>query len=208
MTHSPSSAPDHPRSRGEYRASRSARCSRRGSSPLSRGIPALRCPSHHPIGIIPALAGNTCCIVLIAREHWDHPRSRGEYQGEQVIDAMDNGSSPLSRGIPRGDHHQPCRYGIIPALAGNTWPRVVCPGAPWDHPRSRGEYRMLALTVLARIGSSPLSRGIPNSGISGVSSMRIIPALAGNTQRLLGGGCCGEDHPRSRGEYAAPSHIF
>ena len=30
--------------------------------------------------------------------------------------------------------------GIIPALAGNTFPLSATQGAEWDHPRSRGEY--------------------------------------------------------------------
>ena len=91
--------------------------------------------------------------------------------------------------------------GIIPALAGNTAYRDTRPPRCRDHPRSRGEYRLLRQLSLMVYGSSPLSRGIRNQGHDSQRWRRIIPALAGNTvlhdpmmYRL-------RDHPRSRGEY-------
>ena len=51
-------------------------------------------------------------------------------------------------------------------------------------------------------GSSPLSRGILVRACEKLRQLRIIPALAGNTQndRSTREGC--QDHPRSRGEYS------
>ena len=71
-----------------------------------------------------------------------------------------------------------------------------------DHPRSRGEYRRYAADLIAQAGSSPLSRGIPSVTNSGSDMWRIIPALAGNTEFNVAEKLQGEDHPRSRGEYA------
>ena len=55
----PRPGPDHPRSRGEYGASRPAVIRRVGSSPLSRGIRGRAVAAGRLPGIIPALAGNT-----------------------------------------------------------------------------------------------------------------------------------------------------
>ena len=93
----------------------------------------------------------------------------------------ETGSSPLSRGILHDHCRQLCGDRIIPALAGNTWEASI--GTLWspDHPRSRGEYLHLTGDTLESLGSSPLSRGIPAFLMAAVSSVGIIPALAGNT---------------------------
>ena len=111
---------DHPRSRGEYRAVADAVDYIVGSSPLSRGI-------RYPFSrvavlerIIPALAGNTCLTHTPRIQQKDHPRSRGEYRGMVAEPEPGVGSSPLSRGIPRGTLHVSGSARIIPALAGNT----------------------------------------------------------------------------------------
>ena len=91
--------------------------------------------------------------------------------------------------------------GIIPALAGNTSSATNPQCSAWDHPRSRGEYNRSPKTIRTHSGSSPLSRGIRylNSRLDRI--LRIIPALAGNTQRFWHEYRSGGDHPRSRGEY-------
>ena len=70
-----------------------------------------------------------------------------------------------------------------------------------DHPRSRGEYEVLARRRVRRGGSSPLSRGIPGRGPAAPGGGRIIPALAGNTTAHRRTARQTRDHPRSRGEY-------
>ena len=113
-------ATDHPRSRGEY-----CRCGRphsgcRGSSPLSRGIQDVVDLEGSPIGIIPALAGNTWHRGWLRGSQGDHPRSRGEYLLIVSRSCAKPGSSPLSRGILRKATATRFHQGIIPALAGNT----------------------------------------------------------------------------------------
>ena len=172
-----------------------------GSSPLSRGIRHIGSVLPLSNRIIPALAGNTSLSAWTDGTAKDHPRSRGEYRGRDLIGVSGIGSSPLSRGILHAVVADPFPEGIIPALAGNT--SGGCRGFPrWpDHPRSRGEYPHLYIPRHGVQGSSPLSRGIPDVAAESAQACRIIPALAGNTIpfgsviRMLG------DHPRSRGEY-------
>ena len=96
---------------------------------------------------------------------------------------------------------------IIPALAGNTRTYTNDQDMTWDHPRSRGEYRTPIAGLCRGLGSSPLSRGIPDYLRKPSVARRIIPALAGNTILIFVPDGQVTDHPRSRGEYtrkAAP----
>ena len=56
-------------------------------------------------------------------------------------------------------------------------------------------------------GSSPLSRGILYLVGRVNARDRIIPALAGNTEKTLWTPPCSPDHPRSRGEYYASEWV-
>ena len=172
---------DHPRSRGEYSAAVVVFVVPPGSSPLSRGIPIQRrnclfCPR-----IIPALAGNTHPVGRSEGRQGDHPRSRGEYPFLSPEEVAALGSSPLSRGIRFSSGPGPRFPKIIPALAGNTFPRRRRVMAARDHPRSRGEYVAVLHVKNPSAGSSPLSRGILGWDDLFSPSERIIPALAGNT---------------------------
>ena len=173
-----------------------------GSSPLSRGI-----PDPHPkpvffVRIIPALAGNTGRRTVRYWPRGDHPRSRGEYAALTVLLPTAVGSSPLSRGIHGGCYEATVLAGIIPALAGNTFMEPQQRHYLPDHPRSRGEYVEVGHGEFERVGSSPLSRGIPSPLRPAGLPPRIIPALAGNTISDPRRPGCRWDHPRSRGEYS------
>ena len=172
-----------------------------GSSPLSRGIPPLLPGCVSSAGIIPALAGNTAVIEETTRNTPDHPRSRGEYFSKVWNRIMEPGSSPLSRGIRAGLAGESLHRGIIPALAGNTANRHHGRRRSWDHPRSRGEYGAQRMEALTAAGSSPLSRGILLAIRRLGPTIRIIPALAGNTVPATTSRASATDHPRSRGEY-------
>ena len=135
----------------------------------------------------------------------DHPRSRGEYTHMCTTIIWMLGSSPLSRGILVTPFKIGLIVGIIPALAGNTRLSVKGIKSRADHPRSRGEYLQSCSHMATDMGSSPLSRGIPN-GVPPVSGFgRIIPALAGNTCNPRPHSAPTWDHPRSRGEYLVNS---
>ena len=68
----------HPRSRGENCDQQQPRASRPGSSPLTRGKPALSVPLGNVTRLIPAHAGKTQTRSALWRRSQAHPRSRGE----------------------------------------------------------------------------------------------------------------------------------
>ena len=192
---------DHPRSRGEYGEREAVSCIGLGSSPLSRGIPFLGSNNSINKRIIPALAGNTPAPPVVASTIADHPRSRGEYYQMATEEHQAKGSSPLSRGILDDLVGGEVHGRIIPALAGNTVTPRSDDGRTADHPRSRGEYRLLEPPARVQEGSSPLSRGILGHHPAPWRFPRIIPALAGNTSSHRRRRTARADHPRSRGEY-------
>ena len=110
------------------------------------------------------------------------------------------GSSPLTRGklgCPlRTDQGQR----LIPAHAGKTTRLTARPPAPSAHPRSRGENLVAAVDTMPLTGSSPLTRGKRGFEDSGHRQIRLIPAHAGKTARVVEQQPPEAAHPRSRGE--------
>ena len=172
---------DHPRSRGVY-------------WPVQVGeAPGAR--------IIPARAGFTSGRRRGGGRGSDHPRSRGVYTSRYRPGSPKWGSSPLARGLPRGNPSHYGREGIIPARAGFT--RTTDSSEAWaaDHPRSRGVYLSPPRRRRLGPGSSPLARGLRASPPPDRSWPRIIPARAGFTRFFPERWEPHEDHPRSRGVY-------
>ena len=175
-------AGDHPRSRGVYDEVSDMRQGCPGSSPLARGLRYLSGAKSDAIRIIPARAGFTCPRRSCRRPPRDYPRSRGVYFHSVSAPDLIAGSSPLARGLQGacgarapGDRIIPARAGFTPGGGGRR-------SRPADHPRSRGVYLVLIQIVAARLGSSPLARGL----------RRVHEAHQEVTL----------DHPRSRGVYA------
>ena len=152
---------DHPRSRGVYPRAPPTRRTRRGSSPLARGLLPRGPAESADHGIIPARAGFTGPCASSPPRGADHPRSRGVYFW------------------PRSVISRPGR--IIPARAGFTSVMLWRRGAAQDHPRSRGVYGWPAVRDRAKTGSSPLARGLHHLVVNGAARRRIIPARAGFT---------------------------
>ena len=195
---------DHPRSRGEYAAAAWTAGIRSGIIPALAGNTLFNQEGGVAVErIIPALAGNTVGPSDHVPSGWDHPRSRGEYWSAPSLSAIRLGSSPLSRGIQVSGYSHNHGFRIIPALAGNTYPKKLKSSTTSDHPRSRGEYLGEFLLPPRCQGSSPLSRGIPLTRSRNGAGSRIIPALAGNTPTAPQPFVEPPDHPRSRGEYAS-----
>ena len=70
-----------------------------------------------------------------------------------------------------------------------------------DHPRIRGEHRILPPGQTLPGGSSPHTRGA-RPGVSPTGGIRgIIPAYAGSTSTRLAAIARRPDHPRIRGEH-------
>ena len=110
------------------------------------------------------------------------------------------GSSPLTRGKRSVRARQELHDGLIPAHAGKTGPVQLGGWHSGAHPRSRGENRRRLNLCRRPRGSSPLTRGKPNTlqRISVITGL--IPAHAGKTSWWLSARWSRPAHPRSRGE--------
>ena len=156
------------------------RCTPSGSSPLTRGKLHLLGNDRRIIRLIPAHAGKTRSARGSKPNRWAHPRSRGENQGENIVNLSKQGSSPLTRGKRR----------LVEAFG----------GAAAAHPRSRGENVTTVTKARAVEGSSPLTRGKPTPCIDRGGADRLIPAHAGKTSYPTKPRPHLPAHPRSRGE--------
>ena len=176
---------DHPRSRGVYARCRLTPWASSGSSPLARGLQAFRRFEVPRPGIIPARAGFTS-------------------RASNSVNAG-RGSSPLARGLPDRRQDRGHVGGIIPARAGFTACNRSRIEWSWDHPRSRGVYRLACFESHGQSGSSPLARGLPEDHGRRPARRGIIPARAGFTTTKDFFVVADKDHPRSRGVYLACS---
>ena len=172
-----------------------------GSSPLARGLPHHLTDGGLVLGIIPARAGFTPGPSAGAAHPADHPRSRGVYPGVRRRGIFRGGSSPLARGLQRTPQALRSFAGIIPARAGFTGTGRTTGRRRWDHPRSRGVYRVARDPSAASGGSSPLARGLLAGFSKRFPRQRIIPARAGFTLSAPAPSQTAWDHPRSRGVY-------
>ena len=151
-------------------------------------------------GLIPAHAGKTGPLGDGRHHGRAHPRSRGENLTARNVSLVRAGSSPLTRGKPRGFGPRARLHRLIPAHAGKTQPMGAASRSPLAHPRSRGENHRRSAPNGIKNGSSPLTRGKRDlRRIKGVAA-GLIPAHAGKTATRHTGGRCPWAHPRSRGE--------
>ena len=118
-----------------------------------------------------------------------------------IAEQVEEGSSPLARGLLRCSAWHFCARRIIPARAGFTATVRSPSRSKPDHPRSRGVYLVAAQVDELLAGSSPLARGLPDTPTNPRDNARIIPARAGFTRAVVLPHCPFPDHPRSRGVY-------
>ena len=173
----------HPRSRGENSHAHSNSKVAPGSSPLTRGKPAVPSEVRDRAGLIPAHAGKTSAEGARAGMGWAHPRSRGENSSRSTSRVTCSGSSPLTRGKLEVRLLGRRGLGLIPAHAGKTLCAPSLCLADGAHPRSRGENLPAWTSEKSAWGSSPLTRGKPALEDVAESRERLIPAHAGKTTR-------------------------
>ncbi len=170
-----------------------------GSSPLTRGgrrVGSARGVEH---GLIPAYAGRTILLVWMFADDEAHPRLRGADHASSHFQLSPVGSSPLTRGGLLWDKKFDNGDGLIPAYAGRTRNLKTPYSISWAHPRLRGADSNWRRAMVARGGSSPLTRGGRVLRLLLGLVIRLIPAYAGRTQKGQGGyPTCGA-HPRLRG---------
>ena len=111
-----------------------------GSSPHTRGLPALGDVERQFVRIIPAHAGFTNGLAVFYFDTEDHPRTRGVYRDNVRNDIYERGSSPHTRGLLQITRVNARGKGIIPAHAGFTDNPTEFQVYGKDHPRTRGVY--------------------------------------------------------------------
>ena len=104
----------------------------------------------------------------------------------------------------KGSYHMPT-FGIIPAYAGNTCPKLAASMLHRDHPRVCGEHTASTQVLRRSLGSSPRMRGTPQVGGVIIAVKGIIPAYAGNTLPAVTSLSSSRDHPRVCGEHCTVS---
>ena len=192
---------DHPRIRGEHGGALSSPSGVSGSSPHTRGALTQYTPTHYITGIIPAYAGSTTPTLPATWRRTDHPRIRGEHRWLQSRTVGGAGSSPHTRGAPEQPSTKSPWCRIIPAYAGSTSGSKSPLYLGRDHPRIRGEHRMLSPGGVFSAGSSPHTRGALAGFDAHLGPERIIPAYAGSTSSKPCRASSPSDHPRIRGEH-------
>ena len=193
---------DHPRACGAYRSF--PRCLSRplGSPPRMRGLLCARCCAVIFMGITPAHAGLTRCLVPSMVPARDHPRACGAYCPVRFPPAAPVGSPPRMRGLRAFTPVSQFPIGITPAHAGLTIQRIQRVRIPRDHSRACGAYRPSASTLRWLLGSPPRMRGLPNlTNLSGCL-IGITPAHAGLTVSCQLISISTRDHPRACGAYS------
>ena len=135
----PSSAPVHPRERGERCACACACVHRYGSSPRARGTGAARVDAGVLHRFIPASAGNGVTYSGPLMRIAVHPRERGERIDGAHQAVLLHGSSPRARGTDFRDRLLMADRRFIPASAGNGAAPTAAARARSVHPRERGE---------------------------------------------------------------------
>ena len=111
------------------------------------------------------------------------------------------GSSPHTRGARTRGSCPSTGRGIIPAYAGSTSMTGSRSSSSADHPRIRGEHQTMSVEQSVANGSSPHTRGAPDTGLVTDLPARIIPAYAGSTAAVEAVSVRDPDHPRIRGEH-------
>ena len=155
--------------------------------------------------IIPAHAGQTHGWNRACSSCSDHPRACGANLLLDDSTTSPPGSSPRMRGKLRVARHRRRQRRIIPAHAGQTRALGCRHARSPDHPRACGANRHGSRSRSWFRGSSPRMRGKHGERVTQRRARRIIPAHAGQTQRVQPSLFEGADHPRACG---ANPHAF
>ncbi len=198
-------SPVHPRVGGEHGPSGRTTRAFRGSSPRGRGTLELVQGKTDKARFIPAWAGNTRTNFSCACQTAVHPRVGGEHAFSSSARARMSGSSPRGRGTRCGHAGDTPHQRFIPAWAGNTG--VIRRGnpAPSVHPRVGGEHDTGMTAELPLTGSSPRGRGTLGLKQFRQTTLRFIPAWAGNTLCHRSRARNTPVHPRVGGEHSIPA---
>ena len=125
---------------------------------------------------------------------------RGEDCPSAPSGSLGCGSPPHARGRQSAMQESFIDSRITPACAGKTLKRMMAANPGRDHPRMRGEDRMVERRFGESLGSPPHARGRHRRSCWTPEGFSITPACAGKTRRGHRPGDRCRDHPRMRGE--------
>ena len=153
-----------------------------GSSPPVRGTVTVDAYHVAVQRFIPARAGNSQPLPRKYQPKTVHPRPCGEQGGWWYSQPRTDGSSPPVRGTVNQIDPFATLHRFIPARAGNRRAamQITCKAAV--HPRPCGEQWCRAPIRSTGRGSSPPVRGTVCSERPSQSTLRFIPARAGNRE--------------------------
>ena len=152
------------------------------------------------VGSSPACAGNSPATDPGDRSRPVHPRVCGEQVPACAGSYNVSGSSPRVRGTVTATRRLLPEFRFIPACAGNSDNAVECGDGPAVHPRVCGEQVAIVFVVAGPSGSSPRVRGTGRWDGASRSSIRFIPACAGNRRLSRAESHRKPVHPRVCGE--------
>ena len=152
-----------------------------GSSPRVRGTVLRVSTNWKRWRFIPACAGNRRCSPLNLATCAVHPRVCGEQRPGLKIEDLNPGSSPRVRGTVSPRSLDSGRGRFIPACAGNRRRVTRFQTTVTVHPRVCGEQRSRGVGSSQIRGSSPRVRGTALRSSPVLSTIRFIPACAGNS---------------------------
>ena len=174
--------PVHPRVCGEHQNCKRRNNHRIGSSPRVRGTHTGKIGLVQNVRFIPACAGNTVNLTIMAPNQPVHPRVCGEHAARSINQSIRCGSSPRVRGTLFRVFFISGVSRFIPACAGNTRKKKCLQCHVTVHPRVCGEHGCPLSMRCQRAGSSPRVRGTRPDPCRFSGFVRFIPACAGNTQ--------------------------
>ena len=152
--------------------------------------------SESAMRFIPACAGDSAPRASRPMRSPVHPRVCGGQQVQERPEGWPDGSSPRVRGTGGAVVVLPVVVRFILACAGDRVPRASGETSGPVHPRVCGGQTSTASWAQMRFGSSPRVRGTAMTERSVPSSMRFIPACAGDRHPIQRGRTDVAVHPR------------
>ena len=163
-------------------------------------LPPSSLTSPRLIGSSPRMRGTRQSALRQGIESAVHPRACGELQNGISSSSMIFGSSPRMRGTPSSATIRTNLGRFIPAHAGNSLITLCAQYKPTVHPRACGELQYEGEAKKSLNGSSPRMRGTPHRQAGQPTSIRFIPAHAGNSSTHFANRSNLTVHPRACGE--------
>ncbi len=171
---------DTPRMRGEQSCSSTVLPPPFGSPPHARGAGRHQHDRVRVQGITPACAGSSGPGPRRRRSPTDHPRMRGEQDGQAGDADTGVGSPPHARGAVVETLPMDWSGRITPACAGSSGTASGLLVCVRDHPRMRGEQVTASAGGVTHLGSPPHARGAGTASSPRSARRWITPACAGN----------------------------